>query len=92
MKHATAWTVRQLPDGVLEWTSPLGDTHRDEPQPQGPRFTDPPGWDPTESSWGIPLGIVAPPGPDEPPRAYGTTWAAWAPDPPPAEPAGRPAH
>ncbi|WP_306234009.1 prephenate dehydratase domain-containing protein [Agrococcus beijingensis] len=71
MKHATRWTVRQLPDGVLEWTSPLGDIHRDEPEPQGPRFADTPAWDPRESSWEIPIGIVAPPGPDEPPWVYG---------------------
>ncbi|WP_347754125.1 DUF222 domain-containing protein [Agrococcus sp. ProA11] len=39
MKHATRWTVQQLAGGVLEWTSPLGDTIRDDPEPQGPRFT-----------------------------------------------------
>ncbi|WP_405216490.1 DUF222 domain-containing protein, partial [Agrococcus sp. Ld7] len=39
MKHATRWAVQQLADGILEWTNPLGDTYRDEPQPQGPRFT-----------------------------------------------------
>ncbi|WP_306231182.1 HNH endonuclease signature motif containing protein [Agrococcus beijingensis] len=81
MKHATRWTVRQLPDGVLEWTSPLGTIHRDEPEPQGPRFADTPSSDPWESIWAIPIGIVAPPSPDEPPWVYGTTWAAWAPDP-----------
>jgi hypothetical protein len=34
LKHATDWTVRQLPGGVLEWTSPTGRTHRDEPPPR----------------------------------------------------------
>ncbi|WP_206447696.1 HNH endonuclease signature motif containing protein [Agrococcus sp. KRD186] len=40
MKHATAWTMRQLEDGILEFTSPLGIVIRDEPEPQGPHFTD----------------------------------------------------
>ncbi|SFS01285.1 HNH endonuclease [Agrococcus baldri] len=40
MKHATAWTVQQLQDGVLEFTSPLGVVLRSEPEPQGPAFTD----------------------------------------------------
>ncbi|KAA9132409.1 HNH endonuclease signature motif containing protein [Microbacterium caowuchunii] len=31
MKQFTAWNVRQLGDGVLEWTSPLGRTYIDEP-------------------------------------------------------------
>lgn len=39
MKHATRWTVQQLADGILQWTSPLGNIYRDEPEPQGPRFT-----------------------------------------------------
>lgn len=82
MKHATRWSVCQLADGVLEWTSPLGDIHRDEPEPQGPRFVDA-----HERTWSLPPGVAAPPGPDEPSWVYGTTWAAWAPDPPPVEPA-----
>lgn len=90
MKHATPWSVRQLPDGVLEWTSPLGDIHRDEPEPQGPRFADTRGaLDPWGVGWHIPPGVAAPPGPDEPPWVYGTTWAAWAPDPPAAESTAR---
>jgi hypothetical protein len=40
MKHATAWTVRQLDQGVLEWTSPTGKTYLDEPEPAGPAFVD----------------------------------------------------
>jgi hypothetical protein len=32
-KHHTPWTVTQHPGGVLEWTSPLGFTHIDVPQP-----------------------------------------------------------
>ena len=31
LKHATAWTVRQRPGGILEWTSPTGRTHVDRP-------------------------------------------------------------
>jgi hypothetical protein len=45
VKHHTPWTVTQLPGGVLEWTSPLGTTYPDVPQPTV-RFvaldTDPP--------------------------------------------------
>ena len=29
--HATPWRVRQLPGGVLEWTSPAGHTYTDHP-------------------------------------------------------------
>jgi hypothetical protein len=38
VKHHTPWTVTQLPGGVLEWTSPLGTTYTDLPQPTV-RFT-----------------------------------------------------
>jgi len=31
MKHHSAWRVIQLPDGVLEWTSPTGRVYRDVP-------------------------------------------------------------
>lgn len=31
MKTETEWTVRQLPGGRLEWSSPTGRTHLDEP-------------------------------------------------------------
>jgi hypothetical protein len=31
MKQFTAWKVRQLPGGVLEWTSPTGTTYADIP-------------------------------------------------------------
>ncbi|GAA3601813.1 HNH endonuclease signature motif containing protein [Agrococcus terreus] len=33
IKHATRWRVRQLPGGVLEWTSPTGTILTDEPEP-----------------------------------------------------------
>ncbi|WP_243228047.1 HNH endonuclease signature motif containing protein [Microbacterium sp. CIAB417] len=33
MKQFTAWRVRQLPGGVIEWTSPLGATYIDDPPP-----------------------------------------------------------
>jgi hypothetical protein len=31
LKHDTAWTVRQLPGGILEWTSPTGRVYVDTP-------------------------------------------------------------
>lgn len=31
LKHATDWTVRQLPGGTLEWTSPAGARYMDDP-------------------------------------------------------------
>ncbi|MFT4305806.1 MAG: HNH endonuclease signature motif containing protein [Microbacterium sp.] len=31
LKHHTAWPVRQLGDGVLEWTAPTGRHHLDRP-------------------------------------------------------------
>ena len=31
LKHASSWTVRQLPDGRLVWTSPTGRVHEDHP-------------------------------------------------------------
>lgn len=35
-KQFTRWKVRQLPGGVLEWTSPTGCTYTDEPLPYSP--------------------------------------------------------
>ncbi|BAJ74857.1 hypothetical protein MTES_1893 [Microbacterium testaceum StLB037] len=35
-KQFTRWSVTQLPDGILEWTSPTGRTYRDEPLPYSP--------------------------------------------------------
>ncbi|MGC5075858.1 DUF222 domain-containing protein [Agrococcus sp. DT81.2] len=40
LKHDSRWTVRQLPGGVLEWTSGIGQVIRDQPEPIGPVFTD----------------------------------------------------
>ncbi|TFV83987.1 HNH endonuclease [Microbacterium sp. dk485] len=34
LKTETEWTVRQLPDGTVEFTSPLGNTYTDEPPPR----------------------------------------------------------
>ncbi len=34
VKTETDWTVTQLPDGTLHFTSPLGNTYRDEPPPR----------------------------------------------------------
>lgn len=31
LKHETAWRVRQLPGGILEWTGPTGRTYHDRP-------------------------------------------------------------
>ena len=31
LKHATPWRVRQLPRGILEWTSPTGRIYTDHP-------------------------------------------------------------
>lgn len=33
LKHHTAWTVRQLGGGILEWTSPTGRIYTDRPTP-----------------------------------------------------------
>lgn len=44
LKHASDWTVRQRADGTLEWASPTGRIHLDEP-PSAVRFratADPP--------------------------------------------------
>ncbi|GAA1700714.1 hypothetical protein GCM10009808_18010 [Microbacterium sediminicola] len=38
MKQFTAWRVRQLEHGVLEWTSPLGRIYVDEPPTLGVHF------------------------------------------------------
>jgi hypothetical protein len=38
MKQFTAWRVRQLADGILEWTSPLGRTYTEHPPSLGVRF------------------------------------------------------
>jgi hypothetical protein len=56
-KQFTRWTVKQLPGGVLEWTSPTGRTYTDEPLPYSPavRFL-PPG--------------PPPPDPDEHPAPF----------------------
>ncbi|WP_295854054.1 HNH endonuclease signature motif containing protein [uncultured Microbacterium sp.] len=49
-KQFTRWTVKQLPGGILQWTSPTGRTYTDEPLPYSPavRFLpdDPPPPDP----------------------------------------------
>ncbi|WP_417563871.1 DUF222 domain-containing protein [Microbacterium sp.] len=39
LKHHTRWQVRQLPGGILQWTSPTGRTYTDHPPPLV-RFTD----------------------------------------------------
>ncbi|SIR96334.1 HNH endonuclease signature motif containing protein [Microbacterium sp. RURRCA19A] len=35
-KQFTRWKARQVPGGVLEWTSPTGRVYTDEPQPYAP--------------------------------------------------------
>ncbi len=58
MKQFTAWRVRQLGGGVLEWTSPLGRTYIEQPPSLGVHFR------PTD---GPAEGVDPPLGP--PPRA-----------------------
>ncbi|QTF71297.1 HNH endonuclease signature motif containing protein [Arthrobacter woluwensis] len=41
LKHHSRWTVRQLGRGVLEWTSPTGRVHRDDPPAPTTRRVDP---------------------------------------------------
>ncbi|MEZ2371612.1 DUF222 domain-containing protein [Arthrobacter sp. RCC_34] len=41
LKHHSRWTVRQLGRGVLEWTSPTGCIHRDDPPAPATRTKDP---------------------------------------------------
>ncbi len=36
-KQFTRWSVKQLPGGILQWTSPTGRTYTDEPLPYSPR-------------------------------------------------------
>ncbi|MBO9704153.1 MAG: DUF222 domain-containing protein, partial [Arthrobacter sp.] len=40
LKHHSRWTVRQLGRGVLEWTSPTGRVHRDDPPAPATRMAD----------------------------------------------------
>ncbi|MFJ4159870.1 DUF222 domain-containing protein [Microbacterium testaceum] len=51
-KQFTRWSVKQLPGGILQWTSPTGRTYTDEPLPYSPavRFLpdDPPPPDPDD--------------------------------------------
>lgn len=74
MKHTTRWTVRQLPGGVLEWTSPLGDVYLDVPEPQGPRFVDLPDAEPIWDAHD------PPPAEPEPEWAHAPEYAEHAPD------------
>jgi len=52
-KQFTRWKVKQVPDGILEWTSPTGRTYRDDPLPYSPavRFLpdDPPPPEPDDA-------------------------------------------
>ncbi|PPF78013.1 HNH endonuclease signature motif containing protein [Pseudoclavibacter sp. Z016] len=47
VKGNTAWRVRQLPGGVLEWTSPSGIVLVDAPEPRGVTFGPSPGGAPS---------------------------------------------
>lgn len=40
LKHHSRWTVRQVGRGVLEWTSPTGRVHRDDPPAPATRRVD----------------------------------------------------
>lgn len=62
LKHHTGWTVQQLGDGNLQWTSPTGRKHTDQP-PTPATTTQTPGRDetrPKETS-GSPPGTPDPP-------------------------------
>ncbi|RWR25430.1 DUF222 domain-containing protein, partial [Agrococcus lahaulensis] len=97
IKHATRWRVRQLPGGVLEWTSPTGTTLTDEPEPPPrariPNFHDrepattgaPPG-DPHLLTLRRPAPIITP----APHPAVAEGAVARRPPVPPAGPARRP--
>jgi hypothetical protein len=66
LKHETSWSVRHLPDGVLEWRSPAGRTHVTHPGPRIPGSADslaPPGREPAagRSSDRRPASIPPPP-------------------------------
>ncbi|WP_425843559.1 DUF222 domain-containing protein [Agrococcus sp. TSP3-2-1] len=65
MKHSTAWTVRQLDQGVLEWTSPTGKIYLDESEPAGPAFVNR-----TPDYWGIPRDEPAKCTASDPPWAH----------------------
>ncbi|MBZ4486544.1 HNH endonuclease [Microbacterium sp. cx-55] len=39
MKQFTAWHVRMLDRGTIQWTSPLGTTYTDQPRPPAVHFT-----------------------------------------------------
>jgi hypothetical protein len=41
LKHHSAWKLRQLAPGVLEWTSPLGQIITDQPDTDIPGATAP---------------------------------------------------
>ncbi|SEC20957.1 HNH endonuclease signature motif containing protein [Arthrobacter woluwensis] len=40
LKHHSRWTIRQVGRGVLEWTSPMGRVHRDDPPAAATRMVD----------------------------------------------------
>ncbi|MFD5214687.1 DUF222 domain-containing protein [Microbacterium sp. NPDC058345] len=58
LKHHTPWHVEQLPDGLLEWTSPTGRVYIDQPPAQNTvTFTDtdpPPDTEPPDNPWANP--------------------------------------
>ncbi|MFD5214482.1 DUF222 domain-containing protein [Microbacterium sp. NPDC058345] len=58
LKHHTPWHVEQLPDGLLEWTSPTGRVYIDHPPAQNTvTFTDtdpPPDTEPPDDPWANP--------------------------------------
>ncbi|RWR15830.1 HNH endonuclease, partial [Microbacterium enclense] len=62
-KQFTRWTVRQLPAGILEWTSPTGRVYTDEPLPYTPAVRFLPDKDPA-----TPVHASPPPPPPPPPH------------------------
>ncbi|WP_341579824.1 HNH endonuclease [Microbacterium schleiferi] len=66
MKQFTAWKVRQLPGGVLEWTSPLGRIYTEHPTSPTVQFVpSPPPGPPAPAPEN-----VAPSAPDDPPAPF----------------------
>lgn len=63
LKHETSWSVRHLPNGVLEWRSPAGRTHVTHPGQRIPSRADstgPPGRE-TGARRASAIGPLAPP-------------------------------
>lgn len=65
LKHETAWAVKHVGDGALEWRSPAGRRHLTEPPVRIPTPTEPRGGSPGT----VQVGDGAPPSRGHPPAA-----------------------